>query len=142
MVLSLNRREVLEANNFWISENRLPDKFIVPLSGKDDPIVQQLIKLFERTAESDLEFIDKFKQHASVLDPVKEYEVYVYERSSPGASIREVGQYTSDRKNYAKITVEEFNRMILFDQVPLMTENDVLVWLKYEKGIIINNTKK
>lgn len=134
MVVTFNKREILEFANWNIKQERFPKQFkFTPPKGYDlTP------------------FFDLMEERGVIYQP---YERSLYqERVDKGESIvysnitvrtgKSVNTCKSDSLAYRDIdvflNVEEFEKCLNHEKIPLATDEDLGYWLKHEKGIEIN----
>lgn len=126
MVTTFNKREILEANIFWIEENRLPPKFIC--KGPDGYDFKNLFDYMKAQGYNDIDGVMQKRANQGEM-------IQVYWHRGERSIIASNMLYDNQTKDYHKITVEELEIMLAFERMPLMTEHDLNIWLKHEKNV-------
>lgn len=126
MVTTFNKREILDANNYWIIENRLPDQFVC--KGPNGYDFKQLFDYMKTQGYNDIDGVMQTRANKGEL-------VQVYRHRGERCIIASNMLYDSQTKGFPRITVDELEKMLVFEKTPLMTNHDLDVWLKNEKKV-------
>lgn len=130
MVITFNKRELVEFANWNILQERLPQKFKieVPKGWDINPLYDVLENLgcTKNYRKSDIESVNK------------ESQLIFIEKLSEGSIMCCMTTLRDKADEYPTIPLENIPRMLAYENIPLFTDEDIKYWLKHEKGIEIN----
>lgn len=135
MVITFNKRELIEFANWNIKQERFPEKFCFhPPQGYD---FKPFIELMNKKG-----FSTNYLTTCYFEEDIKKGDWLACYDDDAGVKVLISHSKKDMPANLPRLYQDKFERCLNYEKIPLLTDEDLRCWLKFEKGLTIEKVYK